>query len=230
MFKLTSLTAVVCLTLLPACSDDVESGKDMGTKKDQAPVSFPDNGQTGDQGPAADKGVTDDVAQAADMPVPLLVEEYVPANNAIADWVEDTSVGAPGVEAAYTDEDIDDIIDGSHDPYATEGCKGFAKQEFINGAGDTLSLFIWDMNTAAGAKNMFDKNEAAGPDNGLTYEEIPSVTEKGIIANVGPSFKGYFHKSTYIAKFDAKVASGGELAPFKALVITFVQQLSGTLP
>ncbi len=230
MYKLLAIVMTLSLTLLPACSDDPEVVKDMGTNVDQTPVVLDQAPVTDDQGPTSDLHQADDQTTPVDMLVPLLVEEYVPANNAIADWVENPDVGELGVEAAYTDADIDDIINGSHDPYATEGCKGFATQDFINGAGDTLSLFIWDMNTAEGAKNMFDKNEAAGPDNGLIFEEIPNVTEKGIIANVGPSFKGYFHKSTYIAKFDAKVASGGELAPLKALVITFVQQLTGTLP
>ena len=223
MNKLSTIISLLGLSLfspLWGCSDDTEAAKDSGTPADQAQVTFKDQSSAADQGPAADQAI------------PLKVEEYVPADNAIGDWVEDTSVGSPGVEAGYTDEDIMALrINGEHAPYATEGCSGFAMQDFINGNGDTLSLKIWDMNSAAGAENMYDVDVQKGVDEeGLTFEEIPGVSEEGVLATVGAYWKAYFHKSTYIAKIYAKVASGGDKEALKALVITFIQQLSASLP
>jgi hypothetical protein len=216
--------------LLVGCSDDTKQLPDQGTKKDQ---------QIGkdlvvDKGPAreagtkeatvVDKGKTPDGAQAKK------VEEYVPKDNEAASWVEDTGVGKPGVEAGYTKKDIEDIIDGSNDPYAAEGENGFAKQDYKKGA-FTLSLFLWDMKTAAGAKKMYDKNKLDGEQQaGLKFDPIAGAADGAVIANDNPDWRVYHYKSHYIAKIISRFPDPKDADALKPDVIAFVKHLASKLP
>ncbi len=130
------------------------------------------------------------------------VETFVLGDNVVKGWVEDAAKGK-GVESGYTKKDIEAIINGSHDPYDKEGSKGFAKQDYKKGA-HTMILFLWQMNTAAGAKKMFDKNKKDGEDNaGITFKAIPGVKDAAIIGDDKPQWKAYAHIGPYIFKIYA---------------------------
>ena len=130
------------------------------------------------------------------------VETYVLKDNAVKGWIEDVSMGK-GVQSGYDKKAIEGIINGSHDPYDKEGCKGFAKQDYKKGT-FTLVLFLWQMNTAAGAKKMFDKNKKDGEDNaGITFKVIPGVKDAAIIGDDKPQWKAYAHKGPYVFKIYA---------------------------
>lgn len=212
---------VFCLALsLPffvACSDD------SGTKP------TPDAGRK-DTLVAPDEGPMQ-VEGGVDAPTKQKVEAYVPADNDVAGWVEDTSVGKPGVEAAYTDKEIEDIINGHHQAYATEGTTGFAKQEYKKGNG-SISLQIWEMNTATGATNMFDKNKSDGETNsGWTFETVAGVADAAIIITAyDAGWVIYGRKGPYIYEVVAVTSQAGEEAALKTEVEAFIKFLSGNLP
>ena len=130
------------------------------------------------------------------------VETFIPKDNAITGWIEDATMGK-GVQAGYDKKSIEALINGSHDPYEKEGCVGFAKQDYIKGTYQ-LVVFLWQMNTAAGAKKMFDKNKKDGEDNaGITFKVIPGVKDAAIIGDDKPQWKAYAHKGPYIFKIYA---------------------------
>lgn len=219
MRKSLVLCLALSLPLFVACSDDSGTTPDAG-KKD---MIVADMGPKPDQGPATEGGV--------DAPTTQKVETYVPADNDVAGWVEDTSVGQPGVEAAYTDKEIEDIINGHHQAYAAEGTTGFAKQEYKKGNG-SISLQIWEMNTATGATNMFDKNKSDGETNsGWTFETVAGVADAAIIITAyDAGWVIYGRKGPYIYEVVAVTSQAGEEATLKTEVEAFIAFLASNLP
>ena len=224
--------AVVLTLALGACSDD-DNGKDSGT---------PDGAAVVDQGPGSDAVNPDQTADTAtgdqgggDGTTTQKVEAYAPADNEISGWTEDTSKGAAGVEAGYTKTDIEALINGKHDPYHAEGSDGFAmeyyKKDLGSGCQGKLTLYLWDMTTAAGAKNMFDKNKSDGETQaGLTFEDITGVVTQGIIA-FDAIYIAYAHKNDYILQISAQpsdVTACGTL--LKDDVKTWAQTVTQKLP
>ena len=187
---------------LPCCDKKVPDQKTV----------IPDNGT--DKGSGGDMSVSEAVkadsiafikALATSLPATASsakVETYALKDNAVKGWIEDVAMGK-GVQSGYDKKAIEGLINGSHDPYEKEGCVGFAKQDYINGA-NKLVLFLWQMNTAAGAKNMFDKNKKDGEDNaGITFKAISGVKDAAIIGDDKPQWKGYAHKGPYVFKIYA---------------------------
>jgi hypothetical protein len=168
---------------------------------------------------------------AVDMAAKKKVEEYVPADNALPGWVEDTAAGPAGVEAAYNDTAIEAIINGHHQPYAKEGCAGFAKQEYKKGNG-TIALEIWEMNAATGAKNMYDLNKTTGEnDDGWTFDTIAGVTDGGIIINAyDAGWRAYAYKGAYVLMIQAATTETSEQTALRTDVEDFIKLLTGTLP
>jgi hypothetical protein len=229
--RLTVLPLLLAALLMVACSDDTDKKNDQGVTGDQG---------VADQGPADDKGPTDDKGPAADNgtpdgPVAQKVEDYMPKDNEISGWTEDTSMGKAGVEAGYTKKEIDDIIDGEHDPYDAEGCVGFAREYYKKAisasCNGTVELKIWEMNDAAGAKKMFDADKLdAEQMGGLTFENIPNVTTLGVIADSPPGWRVFAHKNAYILKMKANYDDMGCKDDLKAETITWAQTVTQKLP
>lgn len=215
---------VFCLALsfplFVACSDDSGTKTPDAGKKD---ITVADQGPKPDQGPANEAGV--------DAPTKQKVENYVPKDNDVAGWVEDTSVGQPGVESGYTDKDIEDIIDGHHQAYAAEGTTGFAKQEYKKGNG-SISLQIWEMNTPTGATNMFNKNKTDGETNsGWTFVDMTGVADAAIIIDAyDAGWVIYGRKGPYVYEVVAATSQAGEEAALKTEAETFIKFLAGNLP
>lgn len=158
------------------------------------------------------------------------VEKYVPADNEVAGWVEDPAVGAAGVEAGYTYDEIVAIIDGSQEPYAAAGCKGFAKQDYKKGT-FTFTLEIWEMKDTATAKSMFDTDKANLANDGIANSEsIPCVYDASVIGNDSQMWKGYFYKSQYITKFVSRCATTGDVPALKTEAIALVKDVADKLP
>ena len=208
---------LLCGTMawIVACSDD-DTDADSGTpdqkvaQPDQKVIQ-PDKGAdkaTGDMS-AADSVKADTIAFVKAMTTALpsagstkKVETFILGDNGVKGWVEDVSMGK-GVESGYDKKAIEAIINGSHDPYESEGCEGFAKQDYKKGA-YTMIVFMWQMKTAAGAKKMFDKNKKDGEDNaGITFKVITGVKDAAIIGDDKPQWKAYAHKGPYIFKIYA---------------------------
>ena len=228
MRKLCLVLIIAAAPALIYCSDD-----------DVDPSKDPDKGVAGDMTVTEDQGAKDVAAQdlagapdqtKVDAGPPQKVEHYAPADNAAGSWVEDTSVGVPGVEAGYTTGEIEGIINGAHDAYRDEGCKGFVKQDYK--IGDmTLQLYLWDMDTEAGALKMFNENKTKGEDyEGLTFEAVADVPDQAIIASDALVLKAYLVKNNYIAKISARCMNSADLASLKTSTVEFITYLAGQLP
>ncbi|MCC6747286.1 MAG: hypothetical protein IT371_06480 [Deltaproteobacteria bacterium] len=179
--------------------------------------------------PSKDGGTKGDVAAAkADGAAAKKVEDYVPAPGAA--WEEDTAAGKAGVEAAYTDVDIEKIIDGENAPYAAEGTVGFAKQDYKKD-GHKLLLKLWQMKTAAGAKKMFDANKKDAETNaGLIFEPVAQVADTAVIAYDQPQWKVFGHKGPFIYEVFASLGNVAQKDALKTSVLEFVQALAKALP
>lgn len=165
-----------------------------------------------------------------DAPAPKKVADYVPKGDELPGWSEDTSLGAPGVEAGYDKATIEGLIDGHEADYATDGYNGFA-QEFYKKGNTKIRLYLWDMKTAAGATNVYNNNKTKGEtQSGLTFETIAGVIEAGIIANRSPTWTAYAHKGHYFVDVQGKYTATEEIAPLKDEVIAFVKLVTGKLP
>lgn len=157
----------------------------------------------------------------------------MPKDNELPGWVEDTTVGSPGVEAAYTTGDIEAIIDGAHDPYRDQGCNGFAKQDYTKTPSKVfqLQLFLWDMKTAAGALAMYEKKKADDETGGgLTFETIPGAKDAAVLASDSPAWKAHAYKGHYVFKVYGNAVEPKDLQTLKPDVIAFVNLLLGKLP
>ncbi len=217
---LVTAAATLLLTALLGCAEeskpfkdkgvtDKGSGKDTGTQQDKAPAP--------DQAAGDLKGAADLVGDLSDatleqdtiafvtylagqLPATAgakKVETYVPGDNAVAGWVADPAHGL-GVEAGYDNDAIQLLINGTHDPYNTEGCAGFAKQDYIKGW-YKMSLYLWQMNTKSGAEKMYTNNKDYGEKMlYLTFTAISGVQDQAIIAKDNPQFKAYAQKGPYI--------------------------------
>jgi len=210
------------LLLAVACSDDdAPGGKDSGAPDQQladkgggtpdqaameagaADAAAAEGGATGDAGTATIKANTIAFIKALDKKLPtasttLKVEKFVPDDKEATPWAEDSSVGKPGVEAAYDDKSIEDIINGHHAPFAKEGTAGFAKQDYKTGK-DQLQLFIWEMKKAASAATLFaDFKKKYENSWGLTFDAVTGVTDKAIIADDSPNWRVFGYRGLYI--------------------------------
>jgi hypothetical protein len=232
---LRSLSLLVLIAVLGACSDDTAKPDSQLPAKEAGP----DGIQTPDKGPTSDLKV-DGKAPTPDGPTAKKVEDYVPKPNDVPGWIENPDEGKAGIEAGYTTLEIEAIIDGSHDPYRDAGCNGFAKQDYKKGTGKcamnvceagtfAIVLFLWDMKDAAGAKAMYDKNKKDGEANGLTFENVTGAPTAAVIANDNPQWKAYGHKGHYVYKIYATFAPG-ESDALKPEAIKFVQNLASKLP
>jgi hypothetical protein len=157
------------------------------------------------------------------------VEKYVLAENEVQGWIEDTVLGPPGIESGYTYDEIVAIIDGSQEPYAAAGCKGFAKQDYKNGD-FTLALFIWEMTDKTAAKSIYDKDKGDLAGEGITGEVISCVYDEGVMGNDRMMWKGYVYKSQYIFKFVGRCKTMDQAPALKSALLPFVKALAEKLP
>lgn len=157
------------------------------------------------------------------------VELYVPAENEVPGWVEDTGVGPPGVAAGYTYDEIVALIDGSHEPYALAGCAGFAMQEYRQGT-RSLQLSLWEMQDSAAARKMFAHNRDGLSSEGIAGEAIACVYDDAVIGNDRLMWKAYAQKSQYILKLVGQCSSSSEVATLRGETIAFLTALTEKLP
>lgn len=251
MFRALATPMLGLALLLTACSDDDNGKKDSGPTPDQ---QVTDQAVT-DKGPGSD--ATPDQAPG-DGPATKSVEEYVLADGDVTGWAEDASKGRGcssntdcalttgqtcdttagvclGADFGHSKTEIEDLIDGKHDPYAAEGCDGFVQQhykkDFTGGCTGTLTLYIWDMTAATGAKKMFDKDKLDGETNaGLTFETLASVQTEGIIADNVPEWTAYAHKGDFLVSISAMYSDSACKADLKADTVSFLEKVTQKMP
>jgi hypothetical protein len=251
MVRSALIIALIGSAGLIACSDDSKAPLDKGPVADRPinvdkPVVTPDKPVPGNDA-KADKPSSKEAAVAKK------VEEYMPANNEITGWIQGppcgvacTSAGSECgthtclstskcscVQAGYTKLDIEAIIDGSNDPYDALGVNGFAYEVYTKGtvvpdAGvlPKIELFVWDMKTAAAAKQMFDKDKADDETAGVVFEVITGVTDGGIIGSTTAKYKAYGYKSHYVFKIYGLPKD----AATKTDTTNVVKNMTGKLP
>jgi hypothetical protein len=216
------LPSLLTLALaFPACSDDDEK-TDAGVTPDLKAII---DQAVGDQKTGGDQKITPDA------PAKKQVHEYLPKGTEVTGWSEDVAAGKAGPDGAYTKKDIEDLINGKHDPYHAEGCGAFAREQykktFTSNCTASAEIMIWECPTAASAKKMHDKNKTSS---GLTFTTIAGVVDEGLIADDSPIWRGLGHKNGYVYKMDATASDSPCYTAVKADVESFIKLLAGNLP
>jgi hypothetical protein len=231
MRKLMLALTVAGLVVWPACSDDDNGTKDSGPNGDTIVVQ--DKGVINDTGPAGEAS-TEDQGPGADSTPTKELKDYVPGDNDVQGWTEDQSVGAAGVETANTDAEIEALINGHQAPFAVEKCSKFAMQQyqkdFGGGCSGTLELMLWQCPAKSNAQKLFDDFKQKGEtEAGLTFTDIPNVTDKGIWA-FDANFISYSYKNVYFMEITADNSAGACKTGVNDDVVKFVQLVTGNLP
>ena len=113
------------------------------------------------------------------------LEDYMPASGAISGWTEDLSQGEAGVEAAYTVDDGEMMINGALDPFVDTGkWAALAIEYYVNGE-TTIQLRIFEMTDAAGAAEVFE-HLATHPE-GIPWADI-TLGDEGRMAEMATNW------------------------------------------
>jgi hypothetical protein len=143
-----------------------------------------------------------------DTGTPPTLDSFFPADNAVAGWVEDTSLGHAGVEV-YASSDSSAInstpIDGDLDPFQQQGFKALGLQYYklVGDAGVIykLQLRLWQMNNATGASTIYDNIlTARDPYKVMTNWTDVSIGDKGRAGNSGTQWIVDSRKLSYFAE------------------------------
>ena len=133
---------------------------------------------------------------------PAAIDSFFPKDNEVGAWVEDTSIGKAGVEVTTTAKETTDLVDGSAEPFITEGMVGFGWQSYVNGT-YKLDLRVWRFKSAAASQTAFDWLFLnASLYKAATWTEL-AVGDAGKIADTGGSWWVSARKGAYI--IEAKV-------------------------
>ena len=135
---------------------------------------------------------------SSDDPDPVKkVEEFIPGSGSIAGWTEDTSKGEVGVEAAYTKDDGEMLINGALDPFVDTGkWVAFAIEYYVNGD-TTIQLSIFEMTDAAGASEIYT-HLATHPE-GISWEDI-TMGDAGRMAEMATNWLIQTTKGKYFVE------------------------------
>jgi len=118
---------------------------------------------------------------------PVAIESLFPADNEVGTWVEDTSVGASGVEVASTPAEAEALIDGDAEPFTAHGFSKFAIEHYVDGT-PQLELRVWEMPDAAGATEIYDYLVANDSIYMASSWEDVSIGAAGRASNTGASW------------------------------------------
>ena len=179
--------ALISLSLV-ACSDDnTTSQVEGGVMQDGAQVY--------DSALSQDSGQLHDGAPPqVDAPPAKKLEEYIPGDGFVAGW---TLKGA--ASAAYTYNDIKALVDPMQDDYAGQGLSAFGMAVYENGD-KIIALTIWQMDTAVGAKFMFNQEKGVSTSqDGVTFAELASVPDEVVVGESGHSgWLAHAHTGVYV--------------------------------
>jgi len=156
---------------------------------------------------------------------PPSIDTFFPADNDVSGWVEDTSVGAAGVEVADTDDEAWALIDGDNEPFHAHGFVVFARQNYVNGS-YTLEARIWDMGTASAEETLYSAllTEAATY-SAQSWEDL-TLGDESRIADTGAYWwvnarKGAYHVEVKINQTTASdTTSRGHAETFASAILS----------
>jgi hypothetical protein len=85
----------------------------------------------------------------------VTIESLVPADGEVTGWTEDPAAGAPGVEVAKNNTEVEAKIDGDAQPFIDKAFVAWARQNYIKD-GFKLELRVWQMKDDATATSLYD--------------------------------------------------------------------------
>ena len=159
-------------------------------------------------------------------PAPTVeIDELFPADNEIGSWVEDTTVGAAGVEIADSPTEAEAIIDGDAEPFTAHDFARFAIQNYTNGS-EKLELRVWQMADAAAATAIYDYLPANNSIYMASSWEDVSIGEAGRASNTGASW--WINARTGAFYVEAKINAVSDAA--RADAEAFARAVVGKVP
>ncbi len=156
---------------------------------------------------------------------PPAIESFFPADNEVAGWAEDASVGKPGVEVATTAKAATDLVDGAADPFVSQGMVGFAWQTYVKGTYQ-LDLRVWQFASAPAGADAFTWLFAnASLYKANTWTDV-AVGTSGKVSDTGSGWWLSANKGAYI--IEAKVKPKDSTS--RADVETVTAAVAGKMP
>ncbi|HEY3352397.1 MAG TPA: hypothetical protein VGQ83_04045 [Polyangia bacterium] len=139
------------------------------------------------------------------------VASFFPADNEVAGWTEDTTLGQPGVEVFATKATAEGVIDGDVEPFAAVGFTSFARNYYVNAA-YKIELRVWDMGTATKNTALYDDLVASDPLYSANTWEAQSIGDAGRIADLGSNWWVNARKGQYYVEVKINQTSSGDAA------------------
>ncbi len=125
------------------------------------------------------------------------LEDYIPATDDIAGWTEDIGHGEVGVEAAYTQDEGEMLIDGALDPFVDTGkWAALAIEYYVNGE-TSIQLSVFEMTDTAGVSEVY-AYLATHPE-GINWTDT-TLGEQGRIAEMATNWLIQTTKGKYFVE------------------------------
>jgi hypothetical protein len=194
------LSCFVCILALlaPACSGSSDGDEDGNNTQDT------NNGDDQDQ--------------------QKKVEDFMPASGEIPGWEEDTSQGEPGLQAAYTRDDGELLINGALDPFTDTGkWVGMVIEYYINGD-MSVELHLYEVEDAATMEGVYAFMETH-PDGTPWEAEGPGLGDESRWADQGPYWLLHVRVGKYLILANFRPGDDTGKEPAKAFVGAVVDKL-----
>jgi hypothetical protein len=127
------------------------------------------------------------------------IDSFFPGQNEVSTYVEDTTVGQPGVEVAHGATAIEALVDGDATSFNAKGVVAFAWQHYVK-ANLKVDARVWQMQDVANATDTYSylvANDNLYKSNSWTDV---SVGDAGRIANTGSSWWVNSRKGKYLVE------------------------------
>jgi hypothetical protein len=142
----------------------------------------------------------------------LPVGDYLPAENEVAGWIEDTSRGEPGPESTTDYTIAAQWINGAMERFdANDTWAGLAMEYYINGS-MRIKLYIVEMTDAAACTTAYASMEDYSGINNWVDNTFGGSATAGRTGTVFNNWYADAHKGNYFIEIDADPTSEAGLA------------------
>ncbi len=164
-----------------------------------------------------------------DDPLPA-IETLFPANNAVGAFVEDTAIGAAGVETATDDAGVVALINGGAGPFLQRDYDAFAIEHYTDSTFD-LELRVWQLASSAVATDLYTGLLTESSTHQASTWTDASLGDAGRIADTGATFWFNVRKGPYLLEQTIAYDSGAVVDdPCKTAGQTFINAVLAKIP
>lgn len=151
-----------------------------------------------------------------------------PSANEIGSWVEDTTLGAAGVEVATDDDGIVALIDGGAGPFLDRNYNAFGIEHYTDGT-YALELRIWQFTTNAIASELYTALLTESSTHQSSTWEDSSLGDTGRVANTNTTWWFDVRKGSHLLEVNIGESGAAPDAASKTAGETFINAVLGKI-